>query len=137
MKPFRSRSRRPGFTLVEVLLVLVILVFLFSMAVAAYGPIQRQWKISGAKAQVGLLKSAVATYEVSVGSYPPTLEALRRQPADAPEGKWHGPYLDSEIPKDPWDRDYQYQYPGQHNPGGFDVWSSGPQDGTQAEIGNW
>jgi general secretion pathway protein G len=134
-----SSSRRDrGFTLIEVLLVLVILVVLASLAVVAYGPIQRRYKVNAAKAQIGLFKTALETYQVTVESYPTTqegLQSLRYRPADAQEGsKWDGPYLDTEVPLDPWGHQYQYACPGQKNQDSFDVWTISP-DGQ--EIGNW
>jgi general secretion pathway protein G len=53
--------------------------------------------------------------------------------------KWNGPYLDTEIPADPWGQPYQYCEPGRINSDSFDVWSMGPdrQDNTADDIGNW
>jgi general secretion pathway protein G len=137
MKPLSARRDR-GFTLIEVLLVLVILVVLASLAVVAYGPIQRRYKIDAAKAQIGLFKTALNTYEFSVGSFPSQqtgLQALRTRPADLQDvSKWDGPYLDSDVPLDPWNQPYQYRCPGIHNPDGFDVWTVTPEG---QEIGNW
>jgi general secretion pathway protein G len=136
----RSRpSRDRGFTLIEVLLVLVILVVLASMAVMAYGPMRKQALINAAKTQVGMFKELVDAYETNeVGSPPSTasgLQALRTKPGDLPDpSKWHGPYIDKEIPLDPWGKAYQYSCPGAHNPEGFDVWTVAP-DGQM--IGNW
>jgi general secretion pathway protein G len=133
-----STRRNRGFTLIEVLLVLVILVVLASLAVVAYGPIQKRANINAAKVQIGLFKTAVSAYQLSVGSYPSTaagLQALRSQPADLQEqGKWDGPYLDSDVPSDPWNHPYQYACPGQHNPDSFDVWTVTPDN---QQIGNW
>jgi general secretion pathway protein G len=133
MYPHRNR-RSGGFTLIEVLLVLVILVVLASLAVVAYGPIQRRMNVNAAKTQVELIAQAVQQYQVTVNTFPPSLDALRSRPADVPEGKWDGPYLQRDIPPDPWNHPYQYQMPGQHNPDSFDVWTVSP-DGQ--EIGNW
>ena len=97
----------------------MILVVLASLAVVAYGPIQRRDKINAAKTQIGLFKTALDTYQL-VGSYPSTasgLQALRTRPADIQDpSKWDGPYLDPDVPLDPWDKPYQYDLPGQHNP---------------------
>jgi general secretion pathway protein G len=130
----RSNPRSGGFTLIEVLLVLVILVVLFSLAVVSYGPIRKKMQKDSAKTQVGLLNTAVRTYEASVGDLPPNLDGLRAQPADVPQGKWAGPYLDRAIPMDPWNKPYQFKAPGDHNTDSFDVWTIAP-DGEQ--IGNW
>jgi general secretion pathway protein G len=129
--------RRRGFTLIEVLLVLVILVVLASLAVVAYGPIQRRANINAAKVQVDLFATAIDSYQLSVGSYPSAqsgLAALRVQPGDVDASKWDGPYLTKDVPPDPWGKQYQYACPGQHNRDSFDVWTTSP-DGI--EIGNW
>jgi general secretion pathway protein G len=140
MKPSPARRRQGGFTLMEVMLVLVILVILASTAGLAYQGIQRRANINAAATQVGLLKTPLHAYQLSIGSYPTTLQALRTPPPDLPNvSKWDGPYLDSDVPLDPWGNPYQYVSPGVHNPDSFDVWSLGPDgvNGTQDDIGNW
>jgi general secretion pathway protein G len=131
---YRNRKRPSGgFTLIEVLLVLVILVVLASLAVVAYGPIQKKMRINAARTQIGLFKTALGTYELDVGTYPPNLDALRNPPGDVPPEKYHGPYLDSDIPPDPWGKPYQYSPTSQHNLE-YDVWTVDPNG---VEIGNW
>ena len=137
MQPFPTRRKR-GFTLIEVLLVLVILVVLASLAVVAYGPVQRRYKVDAAKTQIGLLKTALNTYQLSIGTFPSTaagLQALRNPPPDLQDAtKWDGPYLDMDVPSDPWGHPYQYACPGKHNSREFDVWTVTPEN---QEIGNW
>jgi type II secretion system protein G len=99
--------------------------------------------INAAKRQIGLLKTPLLTYELDIGSLPTTpqgLDALRRPPADLPNPqKWDGPYLDADVPLDPWSHPYHYCSPGAHNHDSYDLWSSGPDgiNGTQDDIGNW
>jgi len=137
----RSRKcRKGGFTLIEVLLVLVILVILASFAVMQFTGVRKAANIDAAKAQVGLIKEAVNIYVATVNSYPTKLQDLRTPPQDLPDpSKWAGPYLDIDVGKDPWNNYYQYACPGQHNPDSFDVWSFGPDgiNGTPDDIGNW
>jgi len=140
----RRRRRRGGFTLVEVLLVLVILVIIASLAVTAYGPIQRKAYINAAKTQIKAFKTPLQAYRLDIGDFPSTsqgLEALLGPPSDLPnQDKWFGPYLDSRVvPKDPWDNLYQYEYPGRNQEEWPDIWSFGPdgRDGTEDDIGNW
>ena len=105
----RSRKRfrrRSGFTLMEVLLVLAILVILGSLVSVSYITVQRNSKISGAKTQINLLSEALAIYYSDVGSFPTELTSLHEQPSDTK--KWAGPYLDKMVPNDPWDNPYQY-----------------------------
>jgi general secretion pathway protein G len=136
----RSRRRADGFTLIEVLLVLVILVVLASFAVLQFTGVRRKANLDAAKVQVGLLDQAVENYNATVNYYPPSLDALRVCPAELQNAnKWAGPYLKTDLPLDPWGNPYQYACPGTRNPDSTDVWSFGPdmQNGTDDDIGNW
>jgi general secretion pathway protein G len=131
---------RSGFTLIEVLLVLAILVVLASMVVTMFGGTQEQALKDAAKGQVGIFKSAVNLYKYHMKSYPAGLEGLITRPGDDASKDWHGPYIDaSKVPLDPWDRPYKFAAPGKHNTDSFDVWSVGPdgQDGSEDDVGNW
>ncbi len=142
-KTKNSRRRRSGFTLVEVLLVLVILVIIASLAVTAYGPMQRRAYVNAAKTQIRAFKGPLAAFRLDMGDFPTSqdgLQALRTAPADAAAaGQWNGPYLDREVPLDPWRRPYSYSYPGQHDPEMPDIWSAGPDgvDGNQDDVTSW
>jgi general secretion pathway protein G len=139
MKRKPSRRDRQGFTLMEVLLVLMILVVLASMAVTIFGGTQDQALKDAAKGEVGVFKSAINLYKFHTKSYPASLKDLNEKPSDAKAAeRWHGPYLDK-APVDPWDNEYKIATPGKHNPESFDVWSTGPdgQDGTADDVGNW
>lgn len=136
--------RRRGFTLIEVMLVLVILVLLAALSVPLYSQYQRQANRNAARSQIGAMKTPLSAYQLNLGYFPSTqqgLEALLSPPADlANPAKWEGPYLDGNyIPVDPWDQPYQYQYPGTNNPQTYDLWSLGPdgQSGTEDDITNW
>jgi general secretion pathway protein G len=142
MLQHRVRRQKGGFTLIEVLLVLVILVILASFAVVQFTGIQRRANINAAKTQISLCETALEQFQLSIGSYPTMsqgLAAVRSQPPDLVNpSKWDGPYLKKDLPKDPWGNPYQYLCPGKHNTD-YDVWSFGPDgiDGTQDDIGNW
>ena len=87
--PSRRCRRKGGFTLIEVLLVLVILVILASFAVVQFTGVRKGANIQAAQAQVGLIESAIDTYEASVNSYPSSLQALFAPPQDLPDpSKW-------------------------------------------------
>jgi len=137
------RQTRRGLTLVEVMLVLVILMIIASLAVTAYGPIQRKAYINAAKTQIKAFKTPLEAYKLDLGDFPATtqgLEALRDPPSDLRnQNKWNGPYLDSMVPLDPWGSPYQYEYPGRHEMDKADIWSFGPDgiDNTEDDVGNW
>jgi general secretion pathway protein G len=142
-KKRQAKERTAAFTLVEVLLVLVILVIIGSIAVTAYGPIQRRAYINAARSQIKAFKTPLNAYQLDIGDYPSTvqgLQALRYPPPDLPDpSRWNGPYLDSEVPLDPWGNPYQYEYPGRYDPAQPDIWSFGPDgiNGTDDDIGSW
>lgn len=142
MKSYPSRRRR-GFTLIEVLLVLIILVIIMGLAAGSYFGQRKAAQINAARAQIGLFETPLETFNLDMNMYPTTnqgLESLRMPPADLMNpGMWNGPYLNKEIPLDPWQRPYNYACPGRYNPNSYDVWSVGPDgvDGTDDDIGNW
>src|SRR5204863_5151252 len=107
-----QRARR-GFTLVELLLVLVILGTLAAIVLPRFTGTTEKARISQATTQISTFKTALNGYEIAVGSYPKGtagLVDLIQKPRDA-QG-WSGPYLDTDaIPKDPWNNDYVYTCP--------------------------
>ena len=140
--PKRRRRRGRWMTVASGVLT-VILVIIASLAVTAYGPIQKKAYINAARTQIGALKTPLQAYRLDIGDFPSSsqgLDALRHTPSDLPnQDKWFGPYLDSEVPKDPWSQPYGYEYPGKNQEDWPDIWSYGPdgQDGTEDDIGNW
>jgi general secretion pathway protein G len=144
MRRFRRRRPPGGFTLIEVLLVLAILVILASLVTVNYISFQKRALVDQARAQIAVFDQALQAYHLSMNSYPTTdqgLWALREPPAGLASPHRWGPeaYLSKDVPLDPWDREYQYLNPGRMNPNSFDVWSLGPDgvDGTEDDIGNW
>mgnify|MGYP003575567435 CR=1 FL=1 len=104
------RRRRRGFTLMEVLLVLAILVVLGSLVTVSYVRIQAESNKKSALAQITMLEDAVNLYTLGVGSPPNTLEDLLIAPAELPVGKWAGPYLEKcQLPVDPWNNQFVYE----------------------------
>jgi general secretion pathway protein G len=138
----KHRRKRAAFTLVEVLLVLLILVALVAFVGLPLMNTQRDALKKNARVQIGGLEKSLSLYMLDLNQYPSTaqgLQALVVRPADLKNpAKWNG-YLEKDVPLDPWNNPYQYAYPGQRNPGGFDVWSMGPDgvDGSGDEVGNW
>lgn len=140
----RNPDRRQAFTLIEVLLVLAILVIMASFVAVNYIGRQKKAMVQKAKVDIQLLGDALKMYHMDLHTYPTTdqgLEALRQPPAGLPNPEQWGPepYLEKEIPLDPWGKPYQYQYPGRVNTQSYDIWSLGPDgiDGSQDDICNW
>ena len=138
----RSGANRFGFTLIELMLVLVILATLAAIVLPKFTGRSQQAKVTSAKTQIAGFETALSTFEVDLGRYPTTTEGLRAlvvKPTSDSEG-WLQPYLSrEEIPKDPWGNDYVYRYPGQYNEYGYDLYSVGPDHklGGGDDIKNW
>src|SRR3990167_3218302 len=130
-----------GFTLVELLVVMVIIGFLAALVVPRFVRQEEKAKVKATQAQIELLGTALDTLRLDVGRYPTTqegLNALRRQPGDAQ--KWDGPYLKKEVPLDPWGRAYIYRSPGEHGP--YDLFSYGADgvpggEGDNRDVTSW
>ena len=138
------QSRLPGgFTLIEILVVVVILGILAAIVVPRVLERPGEARVTRAKQDIQNIVTALSLYKLDNYVYPGTeqgLEALVAKPSGQPEApNWKGPYLDR-VPKDPWNRPYLYQHPGQH--GDIDVYSYGADgrpggDGEAADVGNW
>lgn len=142
---FSFRSQLPGiqrgFTLLELLVVMVIIGLLAGYVGPKYFAQIGKSEVKAARAQIDALEKALDHYRLDVGRYPngeQGLAALNKRPAS--ESRWKGPYLRKEVPADPWGGAYQYAQPGEH--GEFDLFSLGKDgkpggEGEAADIGNW
>jgi general secretion pathway protein G len=137
--PARRSFSEGGFTLVELLLVLVILGILAALVLPKFTGRTEQARNTAALTQISTFGTALDAFEVDTGNYPRGAEGLQQlitPPSDVTN--WRGPYLKSDIPLDPWGRPYLYEFPGKLNPAGYDLRSAGPdgQAGTADDIVN-
>ena len=142
MQGIESHNRRSrGFTLLELLVVMVIIGLLVGYVAPMYFKQVGKSEIKTARAQIESFGKALDQYRLDTGHYPTTeqgLKALNFKPSD--EAKWDGPYLKKNVPNDPWGNPYQYKRPGDH--GEYDIISLGKDGapggaGEDADIGNW
>ena len=137
--------RRSGFTLIEILVVIVVIAILATLVAPNVFQHVGTAKAATAKSQIEMLTTTLDAYRLSNGSYPTSeqgLVALWERPAIDPPASWNGPYLRKPVPLDPWNNAYIYVYPGQQNPNGFDLYSYGADglpggEGENADIVSW
>lgn len=135
-----TNRRQRGFSLVELLLVLVIIITLAAIVVPKFAGRSEQARVTAAHADIANLEVALDAFEIDTGRFPTTQEGLQvllTKPTSV--RRWNGPYLKRGIPGDPWGRPYSYRSPGRHNQDGYDLYSFGPdgQDGGEDDIDNW
>jgi len=145
MLKYQVKKRASGFTLIEVMVVIVILGILAAVVVPRVMDRPDAARITKAKQDIRAMESALELYRLDNFNYPSTdqgLEALVTQPSGSPEPKnWKdGGYM-KRMPKDPWGNDYQYLNPGVN--GAIDIFTygsdgvEGGEEGSSADIGNW
>lgn len=138
-----QRRRRRGFTLIEVLLVMAILVALAALVVPRLLGTQEGAQIDNAKLQVTQFDGEAFRYKMDTGVFPTTEQGLKALAAvpNPPPQNWRGPYSANAERLDPWGNPYNYQFPGARNgdPKKPDIWSNGPDraNGSPDDIGNW
>jgi len=129
---YREMNNKKGFTLVELLVVMVIIGLLAALVGPRLFPKLGKGKQAAAKAQIELFGQALDQYRLDVGIYPTTEQGLNALVTNPGVEKWEGPYLKKGIPLDPWDKPYIYQFPGSH--GEYDLLSYG-RDGNPGGEG--
>ncbi|SDZ80178.1 type II secretion system major pseudopilin GspG [Microbulbifer marinus] len=138
----KNLRKSGGFTLIEIMVVIVILGVLAGLVVNAVGGKTEQARVTAAKSDIRAIENALEFYKMDNFAYPSSdqgLEALVAKPSGFPEAKnWTQPYLKSkQTPKDPWGNEYQYISPGSAGP--FDLFSLGADgkpggEGDAADI---
>lgn len=139
-----SPSHARGFTFIELVVAIAILAILATIVLPRVMGKVDDAAVAKAKADVRNIVTALDLYKLDNFAYPSTdqgLAALRSKPGGQPEpANWKAGGYVEQLPKDPWNRDYEYLSPGQH--GEIDVWSLGRDgkpggEGADADIGNW
>lgn len=130
---------RHGFTLIEILLVVMIIAMIAGLVAPQLAGKGRDAQIKKAIADIdGGLAMALELYELDNGTFPQKLDDLITDPGSVK--RWKGPYVKKRvIPKDPWGNEYVYAFPGSENANSYDLSSFGPdgQSGTDDDIANW
>ena len=138
----RSKSRRSGFTLMEVLIVMAILVIMGALVITNFTEVFGSAKKKSAKIQLQAIGKALKLYQIDMNSYPDPnqgLFALQDPPTDLASTSWSGPYLEKNVPADPWGNPYNYALDFDENDRQFFIiWSIGPnmqdEDGSGDDI---
>ena len=140
---FTSSRRQSGFTLIEIMAVVVIMGMLMAtLAVGISGQLDKA-RIATTRTKLVRIEQALEFYQMDNARFPNVeqgLEALATRPSAAPEPRSYNPsgYIKSEGLMDPWGQPFHYRIPGSNNPHSFDIWSVGP-DGVEGgdDISNW
>ncbi len=135
----QQREPERGFSLIELIVVLVILGLLAAVVAPRVYDKLAKGKEQIAKIQIKELEGALQLFSFDMGRFPTTsegLEGLARNPGGL--DSWRGPYLSKpDVPKDPWGKPYVYRCPGEH--GDYDLFSSGPDgvEGGNDDVTSW
>jgi general secretion pathway protein G len=140
------RTSRPGFTLIEILVVIAVISLLAALVAPNVFRHVGTAKDATAKSQIEMLGAALDSYRLDNGRYPSTeqgLAALWETPTTEPRpNNWRGPYLRKAVPNDPWGNPYVYSSPGENSKQGYDLLSYGADgqpggEDDDADVTNW
>jgi general secretion pathway protein G len=139
----RTISGQSGFTLIEIMVVVVIIGLLAALVATQVGGRVEQARATKAKQDISAYEAALTLYKLDNFRFPTTeqgLAALAQRPADPSLTNWNPEGYVKRISKDPWNRDYRYESPGAHGP--FDLYTLGADgtaggEGADADVGNW
>jgi len=141
----RAKTSELGFTLIEIMAVVLIIGLLSTLVGLAIFPQIDKARVNTARAQLQMIDAALEAYRMDNANFPTSeqgLVALVRPPPDARNAQPGGYLREQRVPGDPWGHPFQYEMPGQHNTRSYDLWSFGRDgspggEGVDADIGNW
>lgn len=139
------KSMRHGFTLIEIMAVVLIIGLLSTLVGLTVFPMIDRSRASTTRTQLSMLDAALEAYRMDNATFPSTEQGLVSliQPPPEARNALPGGYLrERRVPNDGWGRPFQYQFPGEHNTHTYDIWSFGADgnpggEGVDADIGNW
>jgi general secretion pathway protein G len=143
LKKATPARRRGGFTLIELMVVVIILGILAATIIPQFIGTTQEAKVAKAQQDIATLKNALERFMLHMDRYPTTeegLKALVMSPVEGTKG-WRGPYIDAVKP-DPWHNPYQYRSPGLHGVKTYDIWSRGADgadggEGVNTDVTSW
>ena len=135
-----KKTRQAGFTLVEVMVTMVIIGLLATVVVLNVLPAQDKATVQKAKTDISTLSQALEFYKLDMNTYPDQLDHLTTPPDGEADGRYQRDGYIKFLPKDPWNNNYLYAFPGENGP--FDIWSLGADgqeggEGVNADITSW
>ncbi|MCB9768414.1 MAG: type II secretion system major pseudopilin GspG [Candidatus Omnitrophica bacterium] len=131
----RIRRRESGFTLIELMLVIVILGILAGVAVNSFTGVSEQAKVTAAKSDINTITTAIKMFELETGRFPAEDEWIEELTSKTDDHKRHM----EKLPKDPWGNEYNYREESENGLDFPDIWSNGPdqEEGTEDDVTNW
>jgi len=136
----RKDIKQAGFTLVEVMVTMVIIGLLATVVVLNVLPAQDKATVQKVRTDIATLSQALELYKLDMNTYPESLEFLTTPPSGEADDRYQpGGYIKF-LPRDPWNKDYLYAFPGENGP--YDIWSLGADgqeggEGVNADVTSW
>lgn len=142
MKIRNHGARQRGFTLIEIMVVVIVLGILAAIIIPNFASKPEEARVAKAKTDISSLCTLLEQYRLDMGKYPTEeegLDVLRSRPSSSEASRWKGPYSTKSIPDDPWGHPYRYYNPCPNNIDGYGIESYGAdgQAGGKGVIQSW